>query len=313
MPSTDKSARSRRTKSRAVSRPTNAKAPLAEAAGQRSAKPNRPLSNPARPVLKWAGGKSRLLPEILRCLPEQIDTYYEPFVGSAAVFFALRTQGRFRKAVLSDRNHELIDVYRALKKDVDSVIAALKDHSYDKDVYYRVRATDPKTLDLFQRAARTIFLNKSGFNGLYRVNRAGLFNVPFGRYTNPNICDEPRLRRAAQALKGVKLVVSDFHTACEGAKAGDAVYFDPPYIPMSKTSNFTAYHHEVFDMAEHQRLALTFDELVQRGVRVALSNSDTKETRKLFKGYKTEQILVARPINSKTSKRGDVAEVLVSG
>lgn len=266
-----------------------------------------------RPVLKWAGGKSRLVPKILVRLPENIETYYEPFVGSAAVFFALRTRGSFKRAVLSDRNRELIDVYRALKRDVAAVMTVLKKYSYDRDVYYQVRSTDPKTLDLFERAARTIYLNKTGFNGLYRVNRAGEFNVPFGRYTNPNICDEPRLRSAARALKGVKLTVSDFEKACAEAGPGDAVYFDPPYLPVSKTSNFTAYHSEAFEMAEHERLAEVFSGLVKRGVCVALSNSDTTATRRLFKGYKTERILVSRPINSKTTKRGDVAEILVSG
>ena len=254
-----------------------------------------------------------MLPEILQSLPSQIDTYYEPFAGSAAVFFALHSQGRFRRAVLGDRNQELIDVYRALKRDVDAVIKALLKHSYDKAVYYRVRAMAPASLDLYERAARTIYLNKTGFNGLYRVNRAGKFNVPFGRYTNPKICDEGRLRRAAQALQGVRLKAGDFAKICASATQGDAVYFDPPYVPLSRTSSFTAYHSEAFDDAEHERLAATFDDLVARGVRVALSNSDTPKTRGLYEAHKTRRILVARPINSNTTRRGNVAELLVSG
>lgn len=287
----------------------------------RSAKKARPSPVPkaprsadrVRPLLKWAGGKSRLVPEILQRMPAQIETYYEPFAGSAAVFFALGSEGRFKRAVLSDQNRELIDVYRAIKRDVDAVIAALKEHVYDKEAFYRVRATNPQELDKFERAARFIYLNKTGFNGLYRVNRAGEFNVPFGRYTNPKICDEPRLRRCAEALKGARLLVSDFEQACEEAVAGDAVYFDPPYIPLSKTSNFIAYHNEAFEEPEHQRLAETFAGLIERGVRVVLSNSDTPATRKLYKAFKPSRILVARPINSKSSARGDVGEILVSG
>lgn len=266
----------------------------------------------AKPVLKWAGGKARLVPRIVARLPPQIETYYEPFVGGAAVFFALHSENRFRRAVLSDRNKELVDVYRALKKDVRSVIKALGRHTYAPDAFYSVRAEDPTSLDLYERAARTIYLNKTGYNGLYRVNRAGEFNVPFGRYTNPNICDEPRLERAAAALKKVKLEVADFQTACAEAKAGDAVYFDPPYVPLSRTSSFTAYHHLAFGDAEHRRLAEVFATLAGRGVRVTLSNSDTPMTRKLFKGFRVEQIEVARAINSKGEKRGKVSEILAS-
>ncbi len=266
-----------------------------------------------RPVLKWAGGKSRLLPAILKRLPASIDTYYEPFVGSAAVFFALAAEGRFRRAVLSDRNEELINVYKSLKRDCESVIKCLEEYRdiHDQDTYYSVRALNPDDLDLAQRAARTIYLNKTGFNGLYRVNRAGRFNVPLGRYKNPNICDVPRLRVAARALRGVRLEVRDFQTACRDTKAGDAVYFDPPYVPLSKTSNFTAYHHEAFDDEEQRRLAELFTELAKRSVHVVLSNSDTPRTRELYRGWRLDPIRVSRPINSKTENRGTVGEVIV--
>lgn len=266
----------------------------------------------ARPVLKWAGGKGRLLRPILERLPARIDTYYEPFVGSGAVFFALASERRFRKAVLSDQNPELIDVYRAIKQDVDSVIDALRQHRYERDAFYEVRAQDPRSLALPARAARTIYLNKTGYNGLYRVNRAGQFNVPFGRYKAPNLCDEPRLRRASQLLKSVKLEVQDFERACSGASAGDAVYFDPPYVPVSKTSSFTAYHHLAFDEPEHQRLAQLFARLARQKVASVLSNSDTPLTRTLYSRWKPEKIMVARPINSKSTHRGNVAELLVA-
>jgi DNA adenine methylase len=266
-------------------------------------------------VLKWAGGKARLVPLIIERLPETMDTYYEPFAGSAAVFFALASRKRFRRAVLSDQNRELINVYRCLKRDVDGLIRLLREHqrSHSKDTYYDMRARNPNELDALSRAARTIYLNKTGFNGLYRVNRAGQFNVPLGRYDKPNICDEPRLRTAAGTLKRVRLEVRDFASACEGSEPGDGVYFDPPYVPLSRTSNFTAYHHEAFDDESQQRLASLFSRLAERSIAVLLSNSDTPRTRQLYKGWPIETIKVSRPINSKTSKRGHVAEVLVCG
>jgi DNA adenine methylase len=283
-------------------------------ASVRSSAPSVPkLGSPyARPVLKWAGGKGRLVPRILVALPDQIRTYYEPFVGSAAVFFALASQKRFQNAVLGDQNPELINVYRALQSDVKGLIKALSKHRYDRDTYYAVRDLNPENLDPSERAARTIYLNKAGFNGLYRVNRSGQFNVPFGRHTNPTICDEPRLRRAAALLQSVTLQVADFATVCKAAKRKDAVYFDPPYVPLSKTSNFTAYHEKVFDDSEHERLAILFGRLVNKGVGVVLSNSDTPLTRKLYSEWKPQTLMVTRPINSKTTHRGGVAELLVS-
>ncbi len=213
--------------------------------------------------------------------------------------------------MLSDQNPELINVYRALQTDVKGLIKALSRHRYDRDTYYAVRDVDPEQLDMAERAARTIYLNKAGFNGLYRVNRSGQFNVPFGRHTNPTICDEPRLRRAAELLQSVTLQVADFATVCKSAKRKDAVYFDPPYVPLSKTSNFTAYHEKVFDISEHQRLAILFAKLAEKGVGVVLSNSDTPLTRKLYAEWAPQKIMVSRPINSKTTHRGGVAEILV--
>lgn len=269
-----------------------------------------------RPILKWAGGKSRILDEILERLPEDIATYYEPFVGGAAVFFALASTGRFRRAVLSDLNRDLVDVYKGVKKDVDAVIQLLEDYRrrHSEETYYATRELDPKELALEERAARLIYLNKTGYNGLYRVNRSGQFNVPFGRHTNPGICDEPRLRAAARALRRVSLQVRDFAEAVAEAAPGDAVYFDPPYVPISKTASFTAYHKDTFGPEEHQRLADTFLALTRRGVRAVLSNSDTRETRGLYKHphVTVDKVLVPRPINSKSSARGNVGELLVS-
>lgn len=271
-----------------------------------------------RPILKWAGGKARLAPLILARLPSRIGTYVEPFVGGGAVFFALAAERRFKRAVLADKNRELIDVYKGVKADVDGVIALLLDYTrrHSEATYYKARDLDPKALDLAERAARLIYLNRTGYNGLYRVNRSGQFNVPFGRYENPKICNEPRLRAAAEALRarGVTIKVADFERSCERVEPGDAVYFDPPYVPLTKTASFTSYHSESFGAEEHRRLASTFDALTRRRVAVVLSNSGGRETRRLYEadGVEIERVLVSRPINSKASSRGAVAELLVS-
>lgn len=276
------------------------------------------LSPRFRPILKWAGGKTRLVPLILARLPSRIGTYFEPFVGGGAVFFALAAERRFQRAVLADKNRELIDVYKGVKSDVDGVIALLLQYTrrHSEEAYYRARDLDPESLDLAERAARLIYLNKTGYNGLYRVNRAGQFNVPFGRYVNPKICNEPRLRAAADALRarGVSIKVADFERSSEPAKPGDAVYFDPPYVPLTKTASFTNYHSESFGAEQHQRLAATFAELTRRKVAAVLSNSGGKETRRMYdgEGVEIERVLVSRPINSKATSRGAVAELIVS-
>ncbi|MBN2192047.1 MAG: DNA adenine methylase [Polyangiaceae bacterium] len=264
-----------------------------------------------RPVLKWAGGKTQLLERILPLLPERIDTYFEPFVGGAAVFFALASRKRFRRAVLADRNAELVDVYRALQQDVDGVIRWLVKYgeNHNEDAFYHVRANRPTRL--VHRAARLIYLNKTGYNGLYRVNRAGEFNVPYGRYKRPRILDEPNLRAAAAALQGVELVVDDFSAVSRQARAGDAVYFDPPYLPLSRTSSFTAYDRHPFELEDHQRLAATFADLARRGVPTVLSNSATPATRALYAAWTLWEVQVGRSINSQTHLRGPVAELLV--
>jgi DNA adenine methylase len=264
----------------------------------------------ARPVLKWAGGKARLVDRICALLPSKIETYYEPFVGGAAVFFALARQGRFKKAVLSDSNPDLINVYEALQADVDRVIKALCRWKYDEQCYYRVR-DEYKPKSAVTQAARTIYLNKTGYNGLYRLNSKGRFNVPFGRYTNPTICDERNLRLAAECLKGVTLLVRDFAAISKRAKPGDAVYFDPPYLPVSDTAYFTSYDRHPFGLKEHVRLAKVFSELAESEVTAVLSNSYTPDTRRLYKRWTCELLQVPRAINSRVSNRGPVSELLV--
>jgi len=263
----------------------------------------------ARPVLKWAGGKRQLQRQILEKLPPSIDTYYEPFVGGGAIFFALAAEGRFKRAVLGDRNPELVAVYHALIQDVEGVIRRLRKYRYDEDEYYRVREQRPRSLAA--RAARLIYLNKTGYNGLYRVNRAGQFNVPFGRHKSPLICDDVNLRAAASALGRAEVVSEDFETICRRAGPNDAVYLDPPYLPVSKTSNFTAYDPHPFGIDEHERLALAFERLERRGVCTVLSNSYTEQTRKIFGRFAYDRVPVKRPINSKGNLRGPVDEILV--
>jgi DNA adenine methylase len=264
-----------------------------------------------RPVLKWAGGKRRLLTSILRQLPERIETYFEPFVGGGAVFFALAGERRFVRAVLSDRNRELVEMYTALRDDVEGVVRVLVEHQerHSEDHYYRVRSERPRSA--VRRAARVIYLNKTGYNGLYRVNRSGEFNVPLGRYTNPKICDPPRLLAASRVLSGIDIRCADFESVCADAAPGDAVYFDPPYLPLSRTANFSAYDPYPFGLSEHERLARVFAGLGEQGVVAVLSNSSAPQTRGLYAHFERRFIPVTRPINSVPERRGGVKEILV--
>lgn len=270
-----------------------------------------------RPFLKWAGGKRQLLAQYTPHFPQpdQIRHYYEPFIGSAAVFFHLQPS----RATLSDANSKLIELYQALQADVEGIIAALQPHRNESEYFYQIRALDPQTLTPAQRAARLIYLNKTCYNGLYRENRKGEFNVPFGRYKNPTICDAPRLRAAAQALQGVTLRVADFADAVATAVAGDFVYFDPPYAPISATSSFTSYAKNGFDAPDQVRLAQTVQALTQRGVHVMLSNSSAPLIADLYPAangvepghYRVIPIAARRSINSVASKRGPVKERLI--
>ena len=279
----------------------------------------RPVAADSRvpaPFLKWAGGKRSLLPRLLPLIPRSMETYYEPFLGGGAVFFALSAAGPggappFRAAVLADRNEELIRCYRAVRDDVDGVLAALGRHRYDSDHYYRVRDMNVATLDDAARAARTIFLNRTGYNGLYRVNSSGQFNVPFGRYRSPRLADPPRLLLASAALARAELRVDDFSTVVAKARPNDFVYFDPPYVPVSATAKFTAYSEGRFGPPEQERLARLLRELGQGGVRALLSNSHCAATRALYRGLPTKKVEVRRAINSVASRRGPVTEILV--
>ena len=270
------------------------------------ATPSDRLQTP-KPFLKWAGGKKQLIEQFTRLIPARYGCYLEPFVGGGALFFALRPP----RAALSDINRELIECYQAIRDDLDAVIAVLRKHRYEKDYYYQVRAQDPGKLTIPKRAARTIYLNKAGFNGLYRVNRRGRFNVPFGRHTNPTLCNESNLRACSAALQGVELAVNDFEQAALRASRGDFVYFDPPYVPVSDTSYFTSYIPGGFGWDQQQRLASVFAKLAERGVRVMLSNSDVPAVRDLYRGFRIERVEATRRINCQVDGRGKIGEVVV--
>jgi len=270
----------------------------------------------AQPFVKWAGGKRALLPEILARLPKKARTYYEPFIGGGAVFFALAAEKRFERAHLSDSNAELVATYVALRSDIAGVLKALKHHAqrHSEIWFYRTRALNSKELGRAERAARFIYLNRTCFNGLYRVNRKGEFNVPFGKYVNPTICDEENLRAVSSVLKASDALVHahDFEVSVVLAGKNDAVYFDSPYAPVSETANFTSYTASGFTAKDQERLRDTAEILGRRGTYVLLSNADTPFVRKLYKGFKIEEVRAPRRINSKGDKRGDVGELLIS-
>jgi DNA adenine methylase len=270
--------------------------------------------NLSRPIVKWAGGKTELVPALLTEVPKRIRTYVEPFAGGAALFFALASEAspRFEKARLNDRNAELVACYRAVKKDVDALVERLRGYSYDKELYYRVRDVETGDLDDVERGARLIFLNRTCFNGLWRENSKGKFNVPFGTYKNPRILDETALRRASVALAQVSLTNLDFEDACKRLGEGDFVYFDPPYVPVSKTASFTAYQASGFRRDDHRRLAELLAHLAKKGVKAMLSNADNEETRELYQAFRCKRVGARRSISATGSGRGKAGELVVT-
>jgi DNA adenine methylase len=261
-----------------------------------------------RPFLKWVGGKGQLLLELRRSYPARCGRYHEPFIGGGAVFFDLEPDD----AIISDANEELISCYRVVQNDVEALIVALQEHVYEKEHYYAVRELDPAALDPVERAARTIYLNRAGFNGLYRVNSAGKFNVPFGRYKNPLICDADNLRGCAGALSGIEIRERSFEGVLDVARRGDFVYFDPPYIPVSDTAYFTAYQKHGFGMTNQEKLAQVFEELAGRGVKVMLSNSDVPWIHERYARFAVRVVKANRFVNSNSRRRGPVGEVVVT-
>lgn len=262
---------------------------------------------PCRPFLKWVGGKRQLLPDLVSRVPRSFGRYFEPFVGGGALFFHLRP----REAVLADANERLIRTYRGVRDDVERVIKLLSGYPYDPEFYYRTRAVPIDLASDVEVAAWFIYLNRAGFNGLYRVNRDNNFNVSFGRYVNPTICDAPNLRACSEALRNVDLVVGDFADAVKDARRGDFAYFDPPYVPLSATSCFTSYAADGFDADDQRRLRTTAAKLKKRGVRLLLSNSSARFVRELYAGaFEATEVFASRAVNCRADRRGVVKELL---
>lgn len=277
-------------------------------------------------MVKWAGGKTRLLDRLIERLPAgRFGTYAEPFFGGGAMFFRLASEPerRFDRALLSDKNKELVALYRALKSKPKALVRELRT-TYQleyarmpaderRELYYAVRSTPTDGMTDVQRGARLLFLNKTCFNGLWRVNAAGQFNVPFGRYDNPRILDEEGLLAAGEALACAEIVEGDYTDVTKKLGPGDVVYFDPPYAPVSKTANFTAYSAR-FGWDEQKGLAVEARRIADGGAFVMLSNASTAELRTLYEehGFAVDTIRAARAINSDPSKRGDVDELVVT-
>lgn len=267
------------------------------------------------PIFKWVGGKRQLLPEIMKHLPKMSGcTYYEPFVGGGAVLFELQPN----KVIINDSNVELMNAYVIVKDHVEELIEDLKKHKNDADYYYDLRLLDRAPLFYHQltnveKASRMLYLNKTCFNGLFRVNSSGEFNSPFGNYKNPNIVNEVTLRAVSNYFNAanIEFRVGDFESALEGIRKNSFVYFDPPYDPISTSSNFTGYTSGGFGKNEQVRLKLLCDQLSARGIKFILSNSATEFIKDLYKNYTIEIVHARRSINSNASLRGEIDEVLI--
>jgi len=263
----------------------------------------------ARPFLKWAGGKTQLLPELLARVPAKFETYREPFLGGGALFFALRPA----RGVLSDSNRELVATYCAIRDDVEMVIVLLRALAelHSPDQFARIRGLTADQLSPAHVAARMIYLNKTCFNGLYRVNQSGEFNSPLGKFqSTPVICDEDNLRACASALASAWIEPWEFRTAIQAAGTGDFVYSDPPYLPMSETADFTSYTSDGFHAEDHQRLAGELVSAGERGAHILLSSADNAASRRIYRFLKREQVSARRNISSNRDGRGEVGELL---
>jgi len=276
-------------------------------------------NSPLKPFVKWAGGKRQLLAKIKKHLPEDLNdyTYYEPFIGAGALLFDVKPQ----KAVINDSNIQLMIAYNVIKNNVEDLITVLKKHEkmYEKEYYYKIRNLDRDIVQFsglsdVEKAARTIFLNKTCFNGLYRVNSKGFFNVPQGKYKNPVICNDVNLRLISEYLNsgGITILNEDFESAAAGANENSFVYFDPPYHSPDKTG-FTGYQADGFGESEQKRLRDLIIEMTKRGVKCLASNSDTEFIRELYDHdfFDIISVQAKRTINSNPIGRGNVKEVLI--
>ncbi len=277
---------------------------------------NRDTDKLVAPFVKWVGGKRQLLHEIDNHLPTKFSRYYEPFVGGGAVFFHLQPS----KATINDSNTELINLYQVIQDSPEELIDDLRLHKNEEEYFYKIRSLDRaprkyEQLTPVQRASRIIFLNKTCYNGLFRVNNSGEFNSPFGRYKNPNIVNDVTIRAVSKYLSenSIKILNIDYEKSLSGVRKGDFVYFDPPYDPVSTSANFTGYTKGGFNREEQERLKAVCDTLNSKGVNFLLSNSSTKFILHLYADYADAMVAVQanRAVNSKADRRGKVAEVLI--
>jgi len=273
----------------------------------------------AQPFIKWVGGKRGLLSQVIPLLPKEFNNYFEPFVGGGALFFELYAQGKLdgKKVYLFDINAELINTYNIVKENPSKLIEKLHEFKkkHSKEYYYEVRAWDRKKnflqTDDLMRAARFIYLNKTCFNGLYRVNKSNQNNVPMGSYKNPNIVDESAIYSASEALQNATILKASYKDVLKYATKDDLVYFDPPYYPLTPTSSFTSYSEFEFLDKEQEELFDVFYALDKKGCSVVHSNSDTSFIKALYGKFDIQNIQANRFINSKSSGRGKISEVLV--
>lgn len=271
-----------------------------------------------KPFVKWAGGKRQLIPILNENLPESFGTYFEPFLGGGALLFHILTERNGQKCSISDLNSDLILAYATIRDRIDELISSLKKHERcyhknSKSYYYSVRYSNPRSE--IEKTSRLLFLNRTCFNGLYRVNSKGKFNVPLGRYTNPNIVNEDNLRLVSEVLQSSRISIKcrDFESVLQDAKKGDLVYFDPPYQPVSSTANFTSYTNKDFTSDDLFRLGEICTKLDSKECKVMLSNSDSKEVSAMFEGkaWKIQRIQANRAINSNSKKRTGHFELLI--
>ena len=263
------------------------------------------------PIVKWIGGKRQLMFELLKNMPQIYNRYFEPFIGGGALFFELQPDN----AYISDMNEELINLYQVVRDNVDELITDLQKHDISKEYFMEIRNID-RTEDYenwsdVQKASRFIYLNRTCFNGMYRVNSKGEFNVPFGHYKNPRIIDENNLLNCSNLLQRTEIKHADFSEILTKVQKGDFVYFDPPYVPLSETSSFTSYTKGGFDIDMQFKLRDVCDELDAMGVKFVLSNSDTKLVNELYESYNIKKVFASRQINANADGRGKITEVLV--
>jgi len=272
-----------------------------------------------KPFVKWAGGKRQLIPILNQHIPKNFSSYFEPFLGGGAMLFHMVTINPNQNCIVSDLNSDLVLSYITIRDKVDELISSLKNHSKNyfqnsKSYYYIVRDSEPRSQ--VEKTSRLIFLNRTCFNGLYRVNSKGKFNVPLGRYTNPNIVNEENLRAVNQVLKSKKIKIScrDFSAILDDVKKNDFVYFDPPYQPVSTTANFTSYTNRNFTYADLERLCELCEQLNSKNCKFMLSNSNSKEVREIFSNnsWKIKKIESNRSINSDSKKRTGYSELLIT-